>query len=447
MAGERRMKFPRDVLDAIDCLPEERTTMQRQLAFWSERQMEYKNDDLPKHLSPESKTRRDELLKQLEEARKQHPKPPREANVMAVAELSTVAPATFLLDSGSYDKPLNELTPDYPSILRRDQHQSPAFVPPNARSSGRRSALAKWLTAPDNPLTHRVWVNRIWQGHFGRGLVENANDFGVLTPVPIHAELLDWLTSELISHRYDSRHLHRKIVLSATYRQRSNVHPRSAGEVASEQEKQQVPDGLLASYPRQRLSSERIRDAWMTASGTLNDTMFGPGVRPELPPNFGGAAGWKVSEPADRTRRSVYIYAKRNLPYPLMAAFDFPDMHEACGCRSRTTIAPQALMLLNSGPVMDAARQLAARGRREADSAAPNAQIIQAWTIAFGRQPTAAELESAARFLDEQQMIIAKSGASRTGDDANKGQDANAEEAFVDLCHGLLNTNEFLFVD
>ena len=452
MAGDKRMKFPQDVLAAIDCLPEERTAMQRQLAFWSERQMEYKNDELPKHLSDEAMARRDELSKQLAEAKKRHPKPPREASVMAVAELSTVPPTTHLLDSGSYDKPLEELAPHYPVILRRGATQvPPSFVPPNDRSSGRRSELARWLTSPDHPLTHRVWVNRIWQGHFGRGLVDNANDFGVLTPAPAQAQLLDWLTAEFIGSGCDTKRLHRLLVLSAAYRQRGDVRTDEPGTETTaathSAPEHRAPELSLASFPRQRLSSERIRDAWLTSAGALNDTMFGPGVRPELPPNFGGAGNWKVSDPPDRTRRSVYIYAKRNLPYPLMAAFDFPDMHETCGCRTKTTIAPQALMMLNSELILNAAKQLAGRAKTESDSADPEARVHLAWSIAFGRQPTARETEAARKFIADQQRVIASSDPRRTGEDANKIKDSDADEAFVDLCHALLNANEFLFVE
>lgn len=446
MAGDKRMKFPKDVLAAIDCLPEERTAMQRQLAFWSERQMEYKNDDLPKHMTDVAKARRDELLRWLEKEQESRPKPPREASVMAVAELSTVPPKTYLLDSGSYDQPLQELEPDFPAILRHEANQEPPrFVPPNERSSGRRSELAKWLTSADHPLTYRVWVNRVWQGHFGRGLVDNANDFGVLSPPPSHPELLDWLTSGFIASGFDTKQLHRRIVLSATYRQASETRdPQSQKPMDSTGERLA---SLLASFPRQRLSSERIRDAWLASAGTINDTMYGPGVRPELPPNFGGAANWKVSEPADRTRRSVYIYAKRNLPYPMMAAFDFPDMHEACGCRTKTTIAPQALMMMNSGLILDAAARLAKRAKAEADSADPQARIRQVWTISLGRQPSPRELKTASDFLASQQQVIANSDSSRSGEDAGKVKDADAEEAFGDLCHALLNANEFLFVE
>lgn len=437
MAGDRRAKFPGDVLAAIDCLPEERTAIQRQLAFWSERQMEYKNGELPKYLSDAAKSRREELLKQLDDAKQNQPKAPREVAMMAVSELASPLPPTHLLSAGSYDKPLQELLPHFPAILRRATNQNaPVIIPPHERTSGRRSELARWLTSVDHPLTYRVWVNRIWQGHFGRGLVENAKDFGVQTPQPRHQQLLDWLTAEFLAGGSSSKHLHRLIVLSGTYRQQG------AGASSATS-----PAAAYSFFPRQRLSSERIRDAWLAASGTLNDTMFGPGVRPELPPNFSGSAAWKVSEPPDRTRRSVYIYAKRNLPYPLMAAFDFPDMHDSCGCRTTTTIAPQALMLLNSGLIVGAARQMADRACAESGSADPAARIDRAWQITFGRSPREEELTAAMKFVAAQQQIIADSDITRTGEEASRVKAVDGEEAFADLCHALLNANEFLFVE
>jgi hypothetical protein len=236
------------------------------------------------------------------------------------------------------------------------------------------------------------------------------------------------------------------IVTSATYRQASLTRS-SDDETTNHVADQRVPDALFGSFPRQRLSSERIRDSWLMSAGTLNDTMYGPGIRPELPPIFGGAGNWKVSDPPDRTRRSVYIYAKRNLPYPMMAAFDFPDMHETCGCRTKTTIAPQALMLLNSSLILDAARQLANRAKQEADSADPDAQVAMAWKIAYGRAPRPNELEVSRKFIAVQQQTIANSDSRRTGEDANRIKDSDHEDAFQDLCHALLNANEFLFIE
>ena len=433
MQGERRMKFPTEVLEALDTPLEDRTTMQRQLAFWSARQMGVKEEDIPKHLEEAARSRREEVLALLAEATNRRPHPTQEVSVMAVAELTTSPPVTCRMESGSYDRPQEPLEPHYPVVLRTDSTRNPPVItPPTNRSSGRRSELARWMASAEHPLTHRVWVNRLWQGHFGQGLVANANDFGTQTPAPTHPELLDWLTSEFIAHAFSSKHLHRHLVLSATYRQASQTN-------LPDQNAEQHPAAQAAPsysyFPRQRLSSERIRDAWLLASGQFNDAMYGPGVKPELPPNF-SAYEWKVSEPAQQVRRSVYLFAKRNLPYPMMAAFDFPDMHEACGCRTKTTIAPQALMLLNNRLILQAAQRVQIRAKVESESADPAAQIQRAWQIIFGRPATDHEIRSALKFVNEQQDAIKTSQTSSAEDDA-----------MADLCHALLNTNEFLFVE
>jgi hypothetical protein len=163
-----------------------------------------------------------------------------------------------------------------------------------------------------------------------------------------------------------------------------------------------------------------------------------------MPPNF-SAYEWKVSEPNQQVRRSVYLFAKRNLPYPMMAAFDFPDMHEACGCRTKTTIAPQALMLLNNRIILKAANQLAARAQAEASSADPVAPIQRAWGIAFGRRATDHEVQSALNFIAEQQRVIEASPKVQPEDPLQSTNSTDA--ALADLCHALLNANEFLFVE
>lgn len=441
MQGERRMKFPTEVLEALDTPLEDRTTMQRQLAFWSARQMGVKEDDIPKHIDDAAKIRREEVLALMADARQRRPRPVQEASVMAVAELTTAPPVTCRMESGSYDRPKEVLEPHYPVVLRRPTTMNPpVIIPPTSRSSGRRSELARWLASPEHPLTHRVWVNRLWQGHFGVGLVLNANDFGTQTPAPTHPELLDWLTTEFLAHGFSSKHLHRQLLQSATYRQASRTN--TADNPSSEDLTVSPP--MYSCFPRQRLSSERIRDAWLMASGQLNDQMYGPGVRAELPPNF-SAYEWKVSEPNQQVRRSVYLFAKRNLPYPMMAAFDFPDMHEACGCRTKTTIAPQALMLLNNRIILKAANQLAARAQAEASSADPVAPIQRAWCIAFGRRATDREVQSAFSFIAEQQAVIEASPKVQPEDPLQSTNSTDA--ALADLCHALLNANEFLFVE
>jgi hypothetical protein len=172
--------------------------------------------------------------------------------------------------------------------------------------------------------------------------------------------------------------------------------------------------------------------------------MYGPGIRPELPPNF-SAYEWKVSEPAQQVRRSVYLFAKRNLPYPMMAAFDFPDMHESCGCRTKTTIAPQALMLLNNRMILQAARQLGNRVQAEAGSADPAIRVQRAWQIVFGRPATDREVQSALKFVgDQREAIVASQTSLAEIATVSLSPDDNA---LADLCHALLNANEFLFVE
>lgn len=354
---------------------------------------------------------------------------------MAVCEVTARAPVTHLLATGSYEYPQEETPPGFPVVLRRGETDVPKIVPPRENTSGRRTALVEWLTRPDHPLTWRVAANRIWQGHFGRGIVENANDFGFQTQPPSHPELLDWLATELVRVGGSWKALHREIVLSTTYRQQ----PFRKDLDAKLALKEDPGNSLYWHFPRQRLTAERVRDAWLMASGQLNEVMYGAGVRPELPPKFGGAAAWKVSEnPADRVRRSVYIFAKRNLPYPMLQVFDLPDMHESCGCRTQTTIAPQALMLINSELVLDAAEQLSQRVRDDAATADPQAAITRLYRVTFGRDPQQIELTKAQEFLAEQQALAANAGGDIT---------AAMQSAWTDLCHVMLNANEFLTVE
>lgn len=431
----KRLKFPAEVLDAVDTHPAARTPKQHQLVFWSERQIDIKEEALPGVMDDFARERRESLRKQLALAEKHLPKPPRQLDVMAVAETAAEPPKTHLLTVGDYNSPEMETPPGYPVVLRKHPADVPQILPPRAGTSGRRAALAHWLADASHPLTHRVVVNRIWQGHFGSGLVENANDFGTQTPPPSHPELLDWLATEFVRLGGSWKALHREIVLSETYRQQPYRADLAAGAA-----RQVDPNNALYWHaPRLRLSAERVRDAWLAASGQLNEALYGPGVRPELPPKFGGAAAWKVSEaPADRVRRSVYVFAKRNLPYPLLQAFDLPDMHESCGCRTQTNIAPQALMLFNSDLVVAAAAKLSERVRQDVNTADPQAAISQLWRVAYGRDATADELRQSQEFLAEQQTIAARAG----GDVAIATQ-----SAWTDLCHAVLNANEFLYVE
>lgn len=478
ISAERRMKFPQIVLEAMDTPLESRTPLQRQLCFWSERQVEVKDSEIVAQLNDAQRTRRAELHRQLTELQKRHPQPPAAIDGMIAGEIASNPPTTYLLSSGSYDKPLREVEPGYLSVLFHDSGSDASFAAPHPHTSGRRSALARWLTDPRHPLVPRVLVNRVWQAHFGRGLVENGNDFGVQTPRPLHPELLDWLAAEFVSpqtgvsqsgppashassttpgdrgteadllpNAWSLKHLHRLIVTSAAYRQSTDS--TSAGDMAH-----RVDAGNLLywHFPRQRLAAESVRDALLAISGQLNPAVYGPSVFPELPSGFTKREAWKVSaEPTDRNRRSIYIHAKRNLPYPLLEAFDLPDMHESCARRTQTTVAPQALLLLNSEMAIEAARTFAGRLLHENPQVEGPRAVADAYRLAFGREPLPAESDLAVRFLAEQADLA----ASRLSGGAPillprhfpKFLDPARAAALVDFCHALLNASEFLYLD
>ena len=421
----KRRKFPRVVLDAVDTPREERSARQHQLAFWTERQLPVDEKKLAAALSESDRKRRDTLKKQLAELHRQKPQPPRQLQAMATLEVASGPAPTFVLGGGNYEVPLEEVEPGPPSVLEHSTI-TPADVPTRRPgSSGRRAALARWLTADDHPLTARVMVNRIWQGHFGEGLIANANDLGRQTATPRHPGLLDWLAVEFVESGWSIKHMHRLIM-------NSNVYQQSGRESAG------ADDPRPYSYfPRRRLSAERIRDAMLTAAGRIDSRLYGPPIRPNLPPGFGTRYTWKASKSsAARSRRSIYIHAKRNLPYPLLRVFDQPDMHESCALRSQTTVAPQALVLLNSPLVLDLAADVLKRIQDTTYSKDLPARVRASFRMVLGRDPDGDELDQGLEFLADQ--------ASRS--DA-RDQARRYNDALLDLCHVLINTNEFLYVD
>ncbi len=257
----------------------------------------------------------------------------------------------------------------------------------------RRTALAEWLTAPSNPLVARVMVNRIWQGHFGRGIVGTPNNFGRQGDPPSHPELLDWLASEFVERGWSVKEMHKLLMLSSTYRLSSS----SSSENAAKD-----PDNLsLWRMNRRRLNAENIRDAVLSVAGTLNIKMGG---RPVLPPlskeerlGMWDKDDWPESlDPSEHDRRSIYIFAKRQFPYPMFKTFDAPDPATSCGRRAVTTVAPQALTLLNSEFMLRSARALV---ERLEPAKTPEEMVERAWELAFSRPPVSAETENSVEML------------------------------------------------
>ena len=459
--SEKRLRFPEVVWAAMDASADRRTAYQHQLAFFSERQIiaEIKEKDFFAAMSDADKARYADLKKQVEAAEKARPRLTGEFEVMAAAEGSDT-PKTFLLDGGNYQKPLDEVAPGFPEAMAFgfDAEATLAALKKEFPQASRRSVLVKWLTDARHPLVARVIANRLWQGHFGLGLVENANDFGVQTTPPAIPELLDWLAAELVSPSVNTgveakpwslKHLHRVIVQSETYRLSSLKTGRHTDVAASD--KADPANHTFWHYPRRRLDAESIRDSLLAVSGRLNLEVGGAPVKPELPAAIGNKGIWELSPPAQRTRRSIYILAKRNLPFPMLQAFDLPETFESCACRAETTTAPQALLLLNSDVVLGAARDLSGRLLQEHPAGDLDQVIPAAYRLTFGREPSTEERYAAEEFIVQQTRLLV---GRETTDRANrlprpypKFLDASRSAAIVDFCHALLNANEFVYFD
>ena len=366
--------------------------------------------------------------------------PPPLATASGMADAGPNAPPMRLLRKGNPANPGDVIEPGFLSVLPPGTLPKPKPTDP---STGRRKALAEWLTSPTNPLTARVIVNRLWQGHFARGIVATPSDFGTQGGSPSHPELLDWLATELVDQGWSLKAIHRLMVTSSTYRQASQA---TAATIEAD------PDNLLVSrMSRRRLEGEAVRDALLTTAGEINLSGGGPSVFPDLPPGVEAkAGGWPRSRTtAERNRRSVYVFVRRNLKYPLFDAFDVPDTNLTCPERNISVNAPQALALLNSGMVIDHARGLAGRVYAGLGAQADPASLVdRAYRLALTRPPLDSERDRALRFLETQSGLTSGSTeAAGLPRPMPEGATPASAAALVDLCHALLNLNEFVYVD
>jgi hypothetical protein len=415
MAKRERMRFPAELLQLVDMPAAERTPLQKQMAAMVERQVRTDGKDVGKTMKGADKEKWDALAARLTAVSKDRPADPPRAPAMT--DTGPTPPATFVLKRGSWRNKGDEVEPGFiASITEADP-----TVAPTAKTSGRRTALADWIADAKNPLTARVIVNRTWQHHFGAGIVGSSSDFGVGGDRPTHPELLDWLASEFVDPAgaaWSLKKLHKLVVTSNAYRQSARG---AEGGLRADPE-----NALLWQYPRRRLDGEALRDAVLATAGVLNTKAGGPGVYPELPAEV-KAAGWKASaDPAERNRRSVYVTVKRNLRYPFFSLFDSPERVETCSRRFVTTTAPQALTLLNDAMVLGHAKTFATRVTRDA-GADPDRVVTRAVELALSRPPTTEEKAALTAFL--------------------RNHPGPAGDALTDLCHALLNLNEFLYVD
>lgn len=350
--------------------------------------------------------------------------------------------------TGIHERPLEEVQPGLPALWSGDNEP---VITPTPHSTGRRSALANWIASEENPLTARVYVNRVWAQYFVRGIAGTPGDFGRAGEKPTHPELLDYLADEFVRNGWSVKQLHREILLSSVYRQSS---AERADVLAIDPN-----NHLLAIYPRKRLEAEEIRDALLYASGELNPTIGGPAVFPPLPPNLGasgqdfnGGGLWAVSKnPEDHKRRSIYTFVRRSMPYPLTASFDPADPSAPHHKRDVTTTPLQALTLFNSDLVAKWSQSLAGRVINEAGTDV-DAQLSYLYRVLFSREPNRTEKSALKSFLKEQEKIIQNKAwtdkfevAVPTGLQGNPALDPFKAAALVDLVHTVANSNDFAY--
>jgi hypothetical protein len=335
------------------------------------------------------------------------------------------------------------VSPGYLTVLTKGT--PPPVANPPERSdyvtSGRRRALAEWMVSPENPLTSRVMINRVWYWHFGRGIVATPGNFGKMGLAPSNPELLDWLATEFVRQGWSVKQMHRLIMNSETYKMASSFYrPENA---------ERDPDNIfLWRYPVRRLEAEAIRDVILSASGQLNLQAGGLPFFPSIPKSVreGYRQGkWILTKEEPATwRRSIYSYWKRGMKYPMFEVHDQPDVNVTCEKRNTSTVPTQALTLLNNEFVLMQARHLADRVLAEAGADA-EAQVKVMYRIALSREPNQRELDGNLAFLKKQhEYQLAKASGSGSGAGSTESADLGA---LTDLAHVMLNANEFVYIN
>lgn len=363
--------------------------------------------------------------------------------VLGYRDLGAEPRPTWLFQRGNYYDRDQPLSLGFVSILVRgktpeDYWKEAREKSPSKQSTGQRRAMADWMTDVEHgagALLARVIVNRVWQHHFGIGLVRTPGDFGVRSETPTHPELLEWLANDLVKHGWKLKRLQQMIVQSAVYQQGTRT----------QVEKGDPDNRLLWRAPLVRLEGEILRDSMLAASGTLNKAAFGPSVRPPiaseaiLARNVKDPYPDKIADGPELRRRSIYLFHKRVVPYPLLQAFDKPDAQQSCSRRDRTTVAPQALALMNDPFVRTVSLEFADRLLKE-NSDAISEVIQKGYLLSLGRNATKEELVANEAFIQEQ---IDK----RSKRDTKLELAVVKRQAVADFCQVLFSLNEFLYVD
>jgi hypothetical protein len=342
----------------------------------------------------------------------------KEESIQVSCVVESGSALTHVLLRGNPEAKGDRVDPGFPEVLVEGK---PAPV------TGGRPALAKWLTDPKNPLTARVMVNRLWQHHFGRGIVPTPNDFGRIGEPPTHPELLDWLAGEFVAGGWKMKQMHRLLMTSNTYRMSSKASKKGLSIDPG--------NALLWRFNMRRLTAEEVRDSILAMSGRLNPKMAGPSIYPPIPKEVlaGQArpgAGWKTSPPHEAARRSVYVHIKRSLLVPILAQFDQADTDASCPVRFTTTVPTQALGLLNDEFSNEEAKAFALRLKKEAPEGL-EAQVTRAIRLTTGRIPGAGEITKDVAFVKDLQTT----------------NQLSEMEALRFYCLMVLNTNEFIYLD
>jgi hypothetical protein len=435
-----------------------RNDEERRLAREAQSMLEVKWNELVASISPEDRETRAALRRRMHNIELYAPEPLPKA--LAVADTLNPIPQMNVLKGGDPHRPGDAVRPRFPSVTLPSDALPEAWIEPvqigEFKSTGRRLALARWLTGPDNPLTARVMVNRLWHYHFGRGVVATPNDFGRNGQQPTHPELLDWLAVEFSqSQGWSLKRMTEMMVLSNAYQQSSAPSSREAGAKS----KVDPDNKLLWRMNRRRLDAESIRDAVLAADGNLREQLGGPSIKVPLEPEVYDTIFteyepdnlWPVHpDPLQHMRRSLYLIRKRNVRLPLLVAFDAPDLMAVCGARQTSVHALQSLTLMNSEFMLQRSRALAERLFKEA-GADERAMISRLYELTLAREPRPDELRLTQNFLSGQAALIR--GRIARGEPVSKmqagpkGLDDGTAAAWVALCLAMMNLNEFVYLN
>jgi hypothetical protein len=329
---------------------------------------------------------------------------------------------TYIYKRGDFQNPARQVGPGVPSVLTDGKTPFVVTPPwPDAHKTGARLALARWLVRPDNPLTARVWVNRLWQHHFGSGIVATTDNLGRSGARPTHPELLDWLALQHVERGWTSKAIHRLIMTSSTYRQSSRV--------TAKAEKLDRGNVLLSRMRLTRLDAEALRDSILFIAGRLDQTPFGP---PEL--LFVRRDGMVMTPgSSEKERRSIYLQQRRATVHTMLDLFDYPQMGPNCSQRASTAVAPQALYLLNNTLIRTFADALAERGRQEAGERLGD-QIDRVYWLALSRPPT----------TEEKSIVL---GELEKAYEAASRRAGGQKRLMGRMCHAVINSTAFIYVD